>query len=134
MWNCIRPIGRQCASGLSLLFFSTRSFFSAVAQGVNGRPPFSVEPISKNWLRNPRTPVRLPAALVPFAAPLAGLVWVAAGVLAAAAEELAPCGGRRLASTNSQSPVKSGLPSAVRGVGPFKFGLPSASLGTFLEG
>src|SRR5580700_9106818 len=58
MCNCVRPRGRQCASGLSLLLLSLRSFRSAAAQGVNGRPPGTVEPMSKNSLmpggRGPR--------------------------------------------------------------------------------
>src|SRR4029077_20307448 len=82
MCNCVRPKGRQCASGLSLLLSSLRAFRSAAAHGVNGRPPGTVEPMSKNSLmpggRGPRP--TLPAGggvggagVVAAGAPLAGV-------------------------------------------------------------
>ena len=48
VWNCISPIGRQCASGLSLLLLSCRSFLSAAAHGLIGRPPGTFWPTSRN--------------------------------------------------------------------------------------
>ena len=37
VWNCTIPIGRQCASGLSLLLFSFRSFEQRRAFGLEGQ-------------------------------------------------------------------------------------------------
>ena len=47
VWNCVRPIGRQFASGLSLSFNAIRCFFSSAAHGVSGRPPGTFAPISQ---------------------------------------------------------------------------------------
>jgi hypothetical protein len=47
MWNCVRPIGKQSASGLSLEFKAFRCFLSSAAQVVNGRPPGILAPSSK---------------------------------------------------------------------------------------
>ncbi len=46
-WNWSRPIGRQCASGLSLLWSSLRCFSRSAAHGRSGRPPFMFEPMLK---------------------------------------------------------------------------------------
>ena len=42
------PRGKQFASGLSTLFVSLRCFLIAAAQGVSGRPPLMLVPISQN--------------------------------------------------------------------------------------
>ena len=142
MCNCVRPSGKQCASGLSLLLLSLRSFRIAAAQGVNGRPPGTVEPISKNSLtpggRGPRP--TLPAGGGPggggadadLGAGVDAVPPAGAGVGTVPDPAITPAGaGRRLRfPSNSQIPSKSGWPSAVRGVGPSIFGLPSASFGT----
>src|SRR5438128_12473251 len=45
---CITPIGRQCASGLSLLLSAIRCFTSSAAHGWYGAPPGSCAPILPN--------------------------------------------------------------------------------------
>src|SRR5689334_12349438 len=107
VWSCITPSGRQCASGLSLLFSATRWRWSSAAQGWNGRPSLKDAPRFQNWL------VRTEAGMMSLF-PGSGLA--GAGVP----------GGRWYCHT----PDRSGLPSAVLGVGPERFGLPSAVLGT----
>ena len=48
MWSCIRPSGRQCASGLSLLFSDRRAFTRSAAHGSIGRPSLNPEPMFLN--------------------------------------------------------------------------------------
>src|SRR6185436_87131 len=87
------PIGRQCASGLSLLLPATRSLSTAWAHGVNGSPSLMFAATS----RKPAT-----------GGPLCG----GGGV--------APCLPRP--PTPRQTPERSGLPSTVRGAGAVRFG------------
>ena len=47
VWNCVMPIGRQFASGLSLSFTAIRCFFSSVAHGVRGKPLGTFAPSSQ---------------------------------------------------------------------------------------
>src|ERR1700680_1660139 len=100
----MRPTGRQCASGLSLLFSATRCFRASAPHAVNGRPSFKVDPIFQNCLG------RVPGA-------------AAAGPVSDAAAALIAC----------QTPGRSGFPSGVLGVGPSSTGLPSWVLGTLVE-
>src|SRR5438876_5378095 len=95
---CITPIGRQCASGLSLLLSAIRCFTSSAAHGWYGAPPGSCAPILPNT--DPEGPVGGPGA----AAGGAGVP--AAGGAAARGGGSAP-----------HTPDKFGFPSAVRGGG-----------------
>src|SRR5712691_8169754 len=45
---CITPIGRQCASGLSLLLSAIRCFTRSAAHGWYGAPPGSCAPMLPN--------------------------------------------------------------------------------------
>src|SRR5437667_2310347 len=99
MW----PIGRQCASGLSLLFVSFRAFLSSAAHGLNGRPSGNPAPISKN---------------------------VATGGVPGGAGTGVPVVPPPSPRNRIQIPDRSGLPSAVLGVGASRTGLPSAVRGT----
>src|SRR5438876_6323393 len=45
---CITPIGRQCASGLSLLLSAIRCFTNSAAHGWYGAPPGSCAPMLPN--------------------------------------------------------------------------------------
>src|ERR1700730_14870155 len=111
------PIGRQCASGLSLLLSATRCLCSYAAQGWNGKPSGTEEPMFQNALFLTRARkssfVFKPEKISPFAA---GAFGFAAG---------AGAGARKF----SQMPVRTGFPSAVLGVGALRFGFPSAVLG-----
>src|SRR5690242_20614304 len=103
------PSGRQCASGLSLLLVATRCRCSSAAHGWNGRPSLKEAPRFQNWL------VRTEAGIMSPDEDGAG------GAGAAAAPGAGEPGGRLY----SHTPERSGLPSAVRGVGAVRFGLPS---------
>src|ERR1700733_2722859 len=113
------PIGRQCASGLSLLLSATRCLCSSAAQGWNGKPSGKEEPMFQNALFLTRARksslVFKPEKISPFAA----------GAFEFAAAAGAGAGARKF----SQMPVRSGFPSAVLGVGALRFGFPSAVLG-----
>src|ERR1700687_3113037 len=103
----MRPIGRQCASGLSLLFAARRAFTSSAAHGCSGRPSLTFAPTSRNVVTGgPAENEGAGAASVP------------------------PPAGPSCPSPRIQFPEKSGLPSAVRGAGAVKSGLPSGVLGT----
>src|SRR2546425_10697221 len=104
----MRPIGRQWASGLSLLFSASRLSLSSLAHGRNGKPSLSPLPMFQNK----------PS--------LGGMVASASG--APAAPPTPPESGK--VRTFSQRPDKSGLPSEVRGAGALRFGLPSGVRGT----
>src|SRR5580700_132188 len=109
----MRPIGRQCASGLSLLLLATRCRCSSAAHGWNGRPSLNDEPIfQKGLLLTIFRKSSLVANVLKFG-PAAGRAPAGAG-----AREL------------SHMPLRSGLPSAVLGAGALRFGLPSGVLGT----
>src|SRR5438309_4622711 len=95
------PIGRQWASGLSLLLPSIRFFSSAEPYGVKGRPSLNVEPMSRK--------------VASGGAPLTG---------AGGGAPRWPVGAPR------QTPEKSGLPSGVLGAGALRLGSPAAVLGT----
>src|SRR5215813_8279393 len=97
------PIGRQCASGLSLLLSPIRFFTRSAAQGWYGAPPCVLLPMLPNG-DPPPPPPRPPR-------PAAG-------------------GGAFGSRVISQTPDKSGLPSAVRGTGAFASSFPSALRGT----
>src|SRR5688572_20719433 len=100
MLNCSRPIGRQSASGLSLLLAAFRTRFSSAAQGWNGSPSLKPAPTSKKV--------------------------ASGGVPGGTSEGDAP----REVAARTHSPERSGLPSDVRGAGAFSIGLPALSLGT----
>src|SRR2546428_11867089 len=57
---CITPIGRQCASGLSLLLSAMRCFTSSAAHGWYGAPPGTCAPILPNT--DPEGPAGGPVA------------------------------------------------------------------------
>src|SRR3984893_13221235 len=103
----MRPIGRQCASGLSLLFPALRVFTSSAAHGCSGRPSLTFAPTSRKVVTGGPTENEGagPASVPPPAGP--------------------SCPSPRI-----QIPERSGLPSAVRGAGAVKSGLPSGVLGT----
>src|SRR5262249_32948870 len=109
-----RPRGRQCASGLSLLFSAARRWRSSAASGRKGRPPFTVVPMLKNWLSR-----GLNRWFGPRPVPVSG-----GGSGTCAAAPSTP-GVLR----NSQMPERSGLPSAVLGAGASRLTLPSAARG-----
>src|SRR5262245_768038 len=103
---CMIPNGRQCASGLSLLLSAIRFLTSSAAHDWYGAPP-------STW--SPMLPKREPEggnSPVPAAATGAGppplIPWMV-----------------------SQTPDRSGLPSAVRGAGAVMLTLPSAVFGVF---
>src|SRR5688572_29904363 len=95
------PIGRQCASGLSLLFPATRVLSNSAPYGVSGSPPVMF------WATS-----RKPATGGPLG-----------GGAAAPCRPPPPPPPR-------QTPDRSGFPSAVFGTGPFISGSPLAVLGT----
>src|SRR5438105_15163055 len=105
----MRPIGRQCASGLSLPSSAMRCLRSAAAQGLSGKPPSRPQPMSQNW----------------FA--LGGIVPSSSGAPAAPPTPASPAWPKPRALR--QIPERSGLPSDVLGVGAARFGLPSGVLG-----
>src|SRR5437016_6708905 len=99
------PMGRQCASGLSLLLSAIRFFSRSAAHGVSGNPSLKVEPMFRN---------------VASGGPEEG--WGGGGA------PRCPVGAPR------QTPEKSGLPSAVFGAGAARFGSPPGVLGTMDAG
>src|SRR6266699_3865967 len=113
------PIGRQCASGLSLLLSAMRLFTSFAAQGLNGRPSLNPEPLSRN-----------------DAGAISSRVTFGGGAVGRAALAV-PSPPRKLAEvwsagarTICQIPERSGLPSGVRGAGASRLGCPFGNLGT----
>src|SRR5437867_12124958 len=109
------PMGRQCASGLSLLLSAIRFFTTSAAHGCSGRPSLNPAPTSRN----------VATGGVPGGGGGGG-----GGGAGVAAAPCAPCprcpaGGLML----DQIPEKSGFPSAVLGGGPLRFGFPSGPLG-----
>src|SRR5438132_9088974 len=99
----MKPIGRQCASGLSLLFVSFRAFLRAAAHGWNGRPSGNPAPISKN---------------------------VATGGVPGGAGTGVPVVPPPSPRNRIQTPDRSILPSAVLGAGASSIGAPVAVRGT----
>src|SRR6185503_9060375 len=81
---CITPIGRQCASGLSLLLSAMRCFTNSAAHGWYGAPPGTCAPILPNT--DPEGPAGTGAATGGAGVPAAG------GVPGAAAATGAPGG------------------------------------------
>src|SRR3954452_16103782 len=100
------PIGRQFASGLSLVPSSDRFCLSSAAQGRNGSPPGMFAPTLLNVDAggSPGGDTGGGATLPPWNHAL------------------------------SPSPVRAGCPSAALGAGASRFGLPSAVRGTFFVG
>src|SRR5436190_9589365 len=128
---CRIPIGRHCASGLSLLLSACRFVTSSFAHGWYGASPSGVLPptLPKIFLAN-----GLPRPRPPPAAGGAG--WAGAVARAAACPD--PGVGLRPSITGgaqsghgavSQTPERSGLPSAVRGAGALRSTLPSGGFG-----
>src|SRR6516162_9773421 len=106
----MKPMGKQCASGLSLLLSARRFFTSSAAQGWIGRPPCTPVPTSRNKL------------MLAFAAACVGALPDCASKFAAAPRAFC------------QMPDRSGLPSAVRGGGAVRSGFPSAFFGILAAG
>src|ERR1700730_15106711 len=117
----MRPRGRQCASGLSLLFSAMRCFNSPAAHGVNGRPSLNPAPMLKN---------------VAAGGPLEGGSGGGSGGGTAGGPVDTPPNpaGAPRRPRYSQIPERSGLPSDVLGAGASSFGLPSGPRGTRAEG
>src|SRR5437773_4176562 len=121
---CITPIGRQCASGLSLLLSAIRCFTNSAAHGWYGAPPESCAPMLPNT--DPEGPAGGPGAAAGGAGvPAAGGVPGAAAAPGAAGGAAGRGGG-----SAPHTPDKFGFPSAARGGGALKSGLPSAVNGT----
>src|SRR3954452_6887642 len=95
------PMGRQCASGLSLLLRALRLANSSAPYGDSGRPSLNVEPISRKVAKG-----GAPAGLAGGGAPRC------------------PTGAPR------HTPEKSGLPLGVRGAGAERSGSPLGVFGT----
>src|SRR5213592_116277 len=113
--SCITPIGRQCASGLSLLLSAIRCFTNSAAHGWYGAPPGICAPILPNT--DPDGPAGGPGA--------------AAGGAGVSPTGGAPGGAAaRGGGSAPHTPDKFGFPSAARGGGALKSGLPSAVNGT----
>src|SRR5215218_4322864 len=106
------PIGRQWASGLSLLLSAFRFFSTSAPQGVRGSPPLMLAPTSRN---------------VASGGPSGGVGEAAAGGWPPGVAGGAPPPPRH-------RPERSGLPSAVLGAGAVRFGSPFGSRGTPGEG
>src|SRR5213593_2703533 len=105
------PIGRQCASGLSLLSSACRFFTSSAAQDRMGRPPCTPVPMSRN-------------RFIPVSA---GRVTPGGGGAPPVPDAFSNAAGLR---GFSQIPERSGLPSDVRGADPLRSGSPVAVFGT----
>ena len=103
VWSCMKPIGRQLASGLSFELAAIRRARRSAAHGVSGRPSFMFWPMFTK-------------AASGGASPMFGTI----------GPPSRPLGGMRL----SQVPEKSILPFGSRGGGASRFGLPSAVFGT----
>src|SRR5215831_1597299 len=102
------PIGRQCASGLSLLLSAMRFFTSSAAHGCSGKPSLMPAPTSRN--------------VASGGVPGGG----GGGGAGFAPCPRCPAGGLLFC----QIPERSGFPSAVLGAGAVRFGFPSGPLGT----
>src|SRR5262245_66076550 len=109
----MKPIGRQCASGLSLLLSAIRFFTSSTAHGCSGKPPCIAEPASRNDA-------------------IGGVPGGGGGGGAGAALALfcppcprCPAGGR----TISHIPERSGFPLRMRGPGALRVPFPSVAFG-----
>src|SRR5881397_3746325 len=113
------PIGRQCASGLSLLKSAIRPFTSSAAQGLNGRPSLNPEPLSRN-------DAGAISSRDAFGGEAAGCAAFAAPPPPRKLFRVWSAGGR----TICQIPERSGLPSDVRGAGASRLGCPLGNLGT----
>src|SRR2546428_569747 len=105
------PMGRQCASGLSLLLSAIRFFTTSAAHGCSGSPSLNPAPTSRN----------VATGGVPGGGGGGG-----GGGVAAAPCPRCPAGGLMF----DQIPERSGFPSAVLGAGPARLGMPSGPLGT----
>src|SRR5262245_44747659 len=104
----MNPIGRQSASGLSLLLSASRCFCSSAAHGRSGTGSLSPYLMFQNTV--------MITGIVPSPRgepPVPDTLSVRGNVM-----------------TFCQRPDRSGLPSAVLGVGAVRFGLPSAVRGT----
>src|SRR5436309_4144198 len=119
----MKPIGRQCASGLSLLLSAIRFFTSSAAQGCKGRPSLKPAPTSRNV-----------AAATPSAGVVAG--GLGGGGPAVGAPAAPPTFPDRNPGPSPgglgfcQMPERSGFPSAVLGAGAFRSGSPLGVFGT----
>src|SRR5262245_1343997 len=118
---CITPIGRQCASGLSLLLSAMRCLTRSAAHGWYGAPPATCAPILPNT-----PPPGVGAPVVAPGTPVAAgaVVPAAPGAVGVAAEP--PAGAAGGGGAASHTPDRSGFPSAVRGAGALTSGFPSA--------
>src|SRR5258706_1553545 len=126
--SCMIPIGRQWASGLSLLLSATRFFTRSEAHGWYGAPPSVCEPTFPNGLPRPGV-----------GAPLPRLAFAPAPVAPPAAPPPAPrprpaAGGLRPSMTGgthprhgavSHTPDRSGFPSAGSGARALRTYFPS---------
>src|SRR5215471_11057261 len=120
----MNPMGKQCASGLSLLLSAFLFFIRSAAQGWNGKSSLKPRPALPN---------------VAIGIPSGG-----SGGTAGASAPVPRCPVPRCpaprcpppppATRLPQMPDKSGLSFAILGVGPSRLGLPSAVLGTFDPG
>src|SRR5262245_15838328 len=108
MWNCVRPIGRQFASGFSLLLSAIRCFFKSAAHGVSGSPSGMFVPRSPN----------VATGGVPGGGGGGGVAFAPRPL-----PRPSPC-------ARVHSPDKSGLPSAVRGTDASMLTCPFGSFGT----
>src|SRR5262245_39316169 len=115
----MNPIGKQCASGLSLLLSAFLFFIRSAAQGWNGKSSLKPRPAL------PNVAIGIPS----------GGSGGTAGAPAPAPRCPAPrCPPPPPATRLLQMPDKSGLSFAILGVEPSGLGLPSAVLGTFDAG
>src|SRR5262245_38498895 len=110
----MNPIGKQCASGLSLLWSAFLFFIRSAAQGWNGKSSLKPRPALPN---------------VAIGIPSGG-----SGGTAGAPAPATRCPPPPPATRLPQMPDKSGLSFAILGVGLSRLGLPSAVLGTFGAG
>src|SRR5262245_51490938 len=108
VWNCMLPIGRQCASGLSLLLSAMRFFTSSAAHDWMGNPSGNPRPTLANVATG-------------------GVPGGGGGGGGAGAPPWPRCPAGTL--TFSQIPDKSGFPSAAFGAGAFMLGFPSDDFG-----
>src|SRR5262245_44120343 len=116
----MKPIGRQCASGLSLLLSAMRFLTRSAAHDCIGKPSLKPPPTFPNVANG------IPSGGSGGGGGGAeGAGGVNPGVAAGAAPRW-PAGPRGF----SQIPERSGLPSAVLGAGAVRLGLPSLVLGT----
>src|SRR5581483_5818686 len=118
--SCATPIGRQWASGLSLLLSAMRFFTSSAAHGWYGAPPGVCAPML------PTTEPPGGSSPVPSAATRGG----AGPAPRPRPPRPRPPAGQSIQGMISHTPERSGLPSDVRGGGAFRSGLPSGVRGT----